>query len=294
VRSLWVQIPADTASLGLSLQWKPLSAVDDVWHILDVTPNSPADAAGLLPYGDYIIGSPEGLVKGESGMSELVEQFLNKPLRLWVYNHEYDVTRLVTMEPSRSWGGTGALGCVLGYGALHRIPPSLEEPPQAPGETLFGSARTSIDQVGYPGSQPQDIPSMPPASTDSPHYIVPADMSLPPPPLHTASMISPPAAGPPRKAGQKARPRVAPALDMDDYFKEGEAKSKEQDSAPSRSKAGTPIAPPPKVGAPPPPLKGGEAAPEEVEEDQSAEDEVVEAAEESSSAEAAASVTETA
>jgi hypothetical protein len=294
VRSLWVQIPADTASLGLSLQWKPLSASDDVWHILDVTPNSPADAAGLLPYGDYIIGSPEGLVKGESGMGELVEQFLNRPLRLWVYNHEYDVTRLVTMEPSRSWGGTGALGCVLGFGALHRIPPSLEEPPQAPGETLFGSARTSMDQVGYPGAQPQDLPILPPASTDSPQYMVPADMSLPPPP-QMSSMISPPAAGPPRKTGQKTRPRAAPALDMDDYFKEGEAKSKEQDFAPSRSKAGTPIAPPPKVGGPPPPPpKAGEASQEVSREAEAVREDAAEPIEEPSIVEAASAAAETA
>jgi hypothetical protein len=51
----------------------PLSSTDDVWHILDVTPNSPADLAGLLPYGDYVIGSPEALVRGESGLGDLVE-----------------------------------------------------------------------------------------------------------------------------------------------------------------------------------------------------------------------------
>jgi hypothetical protein len=38
-----------------------------------VIPNSPADVCGLLPYGDYVIGSPEGLVRGESGLGELVE-----------------------------------------------------------------------------------------------------------------------------------------------------------------------------------------------------------------------------
>lgn len=36
-------------------------------------PNSPADVAGLLPYSDYVIGSPEGLMRGESGLGELVE-----------------------------------------------------------------------------------------------------------------------------------------------------------------------------------------------------------------------------
>jgi hypothetical protein len=52
----------------------PLSSTEDVWHILDVIPNSPADVAGLLPYGDYVIGSPEGLVRGEAGLGELVEE----------------------------------------------------------------------------------------------------------------------------------------------------------------------------------------------------------------------------
>jgi GRASP55/65 PDZ-like domain len=66
-------VPAEKPSLGMALQWTPLSAAEDVWHILDVIPNSPADVAGLLPHGDYVIGSPEGLVRGESGLGELVE-----------------------------------------------------------------------------------------------------------------------------------------------------------------------------------------------------------------------------
>lgn len=51
----------------------PLSSTDDVWHIMDVTPNSPADLAGLLPYGDYVIGSPEALVRGDGGLADLIE-----------------------------------------------------------------------------------------------------------------------------------------------------------------------------------------------------------------------------
>jgi len=52
----------------------PLSSTEDVWHILDVMPNSPADVAGLLPYGDYVIGSSEVHVRGEAGLGELVEE----------------------------------------------------------------------------------------------------------------------------------------------------------------------------------------------------------------------------
>ena len=73
IRELYAAVPVDSPSLGMSLQWTSLTATEDIWHILDVTPNSPADVAGLLPYGDYVIGSPEGLVRGESGLQELVE-----------------------------------------------------------------------------------------------------------------------------------------------------------------------------------------------------------------------------
>lgn len=66
-------MPKETPSLGLALQWMPLSSTDDVWHIMDVTPNSPADLAGLLPYGDYVIGSPEALVRGDGGLADLIE-----------------------------------------------------------------------------------------------------------------------------------------------------------------------------------------------------------------------------
>src|ERR1700760_1373564 len=71
------------------------------------------------------------------------KQNLDRPIKLLVYNHEYDVTRPVEITPSRGWGGQGALGCTLGFGALHRIPASLEEPPSAPGETMFD---TSVDE----------------------------------------------------------------------------------------------------------------------------------------------------
>ena len=72
-RDVIIPLPPDATGLGLTLQWCSLAASEDVWHILDVAANSPADHAGLLPYGDYIIGTPQGIVKGESGLGELVE-----------------------------------------------------------------------------------------------------------------------------------------------------------------------------------------------------------------------------
>ena len=220
-------------------------------------PDSPADIAGLLPYGDYIVGTPEGNVHGEAGLSELVEDYLSRELRLYVYNHEYSVTRLVTITPSRSWGGNGALGCVLGFGALHRLPLPLTEPPVAPGETLFETARFSNDEGRPPStnvqspSLPQNAYTPPPDSSD---FLVPASMISPPPPPPFAVI---PAA--PSHPARKARHAISSNQAFDEYFEESAQKSKEVDYAPP-AKA-TPPPPPPKSGGAPPRVESPAKAP---------------------------------
>ena len=264
-------MPPATGTLGLSLQWTPLAATTgNVWHVLDVAANSPADTAGLLPYGDYVIGAPAdgfgGLpLHGEAALGELVDDHIGRPLRLWVYNHEYDVTREVEVTPSRDWGGEGALGCVLGYGALHRIPAPLSEPVHGPGETLFDgdgekAAMAAADAASNvfvpavaagPGATITASPPPPPAG--SADLLIPAQMvsatSTPPP---GGSAAAPP---PPRGGRKKDRSHGAPNR-LDDYFAEQEQKSKELDGG-SIAASKTPPPPPPKAGAgggiPPPP-----------------------------------------
>jgi hypothetical protein len=173
---------------------------------------------------------------------------MNRPLRLYVYNNEYDVTRTVTLTPSRGWGGDGALGCVLGFGALHRVPPPLNEPTQAPGETLFETARFSNEE-----NRPTTNPSFPQSGTPVPpsssaDFLVPANMSI----NTIPSSNTLPGEAPP-KGTKKARAHhnVSPGPSMDDYFKEGEQKSKELDHVPT-SKPAAGLPPPPKAGAGPP------------------------------------------
>jgi len=172
-----------------------------------------------------------------------------------VYNHEYNVTRPVTITPTRNWGGEGALGCVLGFGALHRIPASLDEPPQAPGETLFStdSAPTSFDEK-RPFISSSDLPDQSQGIPGAPSELfVPANMALP-------SKSPPPSGTAPKRKG-RAPHGVSPAGGggLDDYFKEGEQKSLEEDYAP---KKGGGVPPPPKAGGPPRgPLKSGSATP---------------------------------
>ena len=247
IREMYVSIPAEAekAGLGVSLQWAPLSVTQDVWHILDVMPNSPADVAGLVPYGDYVIGCPEGQLRGDGALGDMVEAFMNRPLRLYVYNHEYDVTRTVTITPGKNWGGDGALGCVLGYGALHRVPAPLTEPAQAPGETLFESGH-DYSQTSAEVPMVTDMP--PGAEQGGQDFLVPANMDFtspsPPPPGRSTG---PPPAG--RAKKQRARYTIAPAVGLDDYFAEGENKSRELEGG-STPKPSAGLPPPPKSGPP--------------------------------------------
>lgn len=172
-------------------------------------------------------------MRGESALGELVEDHLDRTLVLWVYNSEFDVVREVELVPTRGWGGEGALGAELGYGALHRLPIGLGEEVEGPGEVVF---ETRDD-----GSSAAVDPSNPTMAAPG-NFLVPANMASPPP-LSSASPDKSPAG----RRGAKARhhPPISPNTAFDEYFAEGEMKSREQDFAPSRK--GTPLPPPPKA-----------------------------------------------
>lgn len=250
IRELQLLVPKDPPSLGLALQWTSITSTQEVWHILDVAPDSPAEQAGLLPYGDYIIGTPEGIVRGEAGMGELIEDHLSRPLELYVYNHEYNLTRPVTITPSRSWGGSAALGCTLGYGALHHLPAPLQEPPQAPGETLFEAATFEVEGDAARSAFVPASSIAPPGSSQSPlpaaEFLVPANQPNMAPPPSAGRTASPST----HKAGRRARAVHGLSADraMDEYFQEGEAKSREMDNAPSPVGGAKGVPPPPKAG----------------------------------------------
>jgi hypothetical protein len=247
------------------LQLSPLNSTQNIWHILTIpSPLSPAHLAGLLPHSDYILGSPSGTLRGETALGELVEDHLNRSLILWVYNSEFDVVREVELVPRRDWGGEGALGAVLGFGALHRLPVGLGEEVQAPGEQLFDAGhdgRKSLDNYGNSTT-----------GSEAGQFLIPAELKAPIPTLSTPPMLSPNLPPPPMinpnaapassltpsvaRHGKKGRHHgpVSPKTGFDDMFSEFAAKSKEEDYVPSRK--GTPLPPPPKVGEPiasPPP-----------------------------------------
>lgn len=244
--SLTINVPSSSDALGLSLQLAPLNSTQNIWHVLNIPSSlSPAHQAGLLPHSDYVLGSPSGTLKGEGALGELVEDHLNRSLVLWVYNSEFDVVREVELVPRRGWGGEGALGAVLGFGALHRLPVGLGEEVQAPGENMFDAESKSLEngaQLDHDSAntfQPAPAPILTPPPMINPN--------IAPPPLMNPNAPPPGSSNPPR--GRKGKHHGAPGanLNFDDMFAEGAKKSAEQDHVPSRK--GTPLAPPPRTGS---------------------------------------------
>ena len=247
LRNLLIPVPSPP-DLTLTLQWSPTFLALTVWHITSILPNSPAAVAGLQFQADYIIGAPNAFLSSEAAISELAEDYIGRELTLYVYNRMGNVTREVKITPNRGWGGEGLLGCELGFGPLHRLP-KVEKTGEvaAPGETLFdtGAAQRFSGEASRPSFEVSHV------DAQAPHPPPPPTTSLSPPPM-TNPTAQPPAARPAKpKTRDSAKYRAA----FNDVFAEGEAKSKEQDYAPSRSKNGTPVAPPRKIGAaagPPP------------------------------------------
>jgi len=128
--------------LGISIRFCSFEgANENVWHILEVKPTSPAEAAGLRPYTDYIIGADSVLHESED-LFTLIEAHEARPLKLYVYNTETDHCREVSITPNGAWGGEGSIGCGIGYGYLHRIP--IEDIPQQ-GSNVAASMPSTVN-----------------------------------------------------------------------------------------------------------------------------------------------------
>lgn len=108
--------------LGVSIRFCSFEgANENVWHILEVHPSSPAELAGLRAFSDYVIGADSVLHESED-LFTMIEAHEGRPLKLYVYNTSEDSCREVLITPNSTWGGEGSLGCGIGYGYLHRIP----------------------------------------------------------------------------------------------------------------------------------------------------------------------------
>lgn len=150
--------------LGVSIRFCSFEgANENVWHILEVQPNSPADLAGLKSDTDFVIGADSVLHESED-LFTLIESHEGKALKLYVYSTESDSCREVTITPNLSWGGQGSMGCNIGYGYLHRIPkrqfPSNKVPlPLNPTAPPASPPRDGFSEVSL-GSSPKTASSL--------------------------------------------------------------------------------------------------------------------------------------
>ncbi|XP_053140585.1 Golgi reassembly-stacking protein 2 isoform X2 [Hemicordylus capensis] len=155
--------------LGVSIRFCSFDgANENVWHVLEVEPNSPAALAGLRPHSDYIIGADTVMNESEDLFS-LIETHESKPLKLYVYNTDTDNCREVVITPNSAWGGEGSLGCGIGYGYLHRIPTRpFEEGKKISLPGKLSNTSVSPLKDGFTEVQLSSVnppPSMPPGTT---------------------------------------------------------------------------------------------------------------------------------
>ncbi|KAI5955781.1 hypothetical protein KGF54_001283 [Candida jiufengensis] len=235
--------------IGLTVESQHLNTSTFVWRILNTHPGSPAFRSQLVPHSDFIIGcdsaldsNSKGLLSkgGESLLSNTVANYYNYhqnangdnvPITFFVYNHDYDILRPVTVNLSRNWGtghNRGILGCDVGCGILHRIPEVIGKFEQ---NSIIDDVLFSQDQT-----QEESIYTVPPPITSS--------INNPPPP--------PVASAPPKASGTRKKKHVAPtkADGLSDYMNEELEKSKHLEEA-SKPKTNADDAVPP----PPPPTK---------------------------------------
>lgn len=88
-------------------------------QVLAVFGGSPAQAAGLIPFFDVIIGVDESSLftsdkkEGTKCFVQHLEAHLDKPVSLQVFNTKVLETRQVLLTPTHKWGGRGILGCFV-------------------------------------------------------------------------------------------------------------------------------------------------------------------------------------
>jgi len=114
-----------------------------------VSPNSPAEVAGLVPKQDYIVASKTFMFKDIDSIG--INSKVGKPMHISVYNIHSQIMRETTIVPSKSWGGKGLLGCKLSMGDEYTIPvsKSMKQSKESTLKSLFGKASLSKSKSAY-------------------------------------------------------------------------------------------------------------------------------------------------
>ncbi|DAZ98597.1 TPA: hypothetical protein N0F65_001016 [Lagenidium giganteum] len=114
--------------LGVTIRFDSYQGAEDhLLHVLDVVEDSPAARAGLQADTDFLLGTPEQVFKDSDDLSDEVLDHLDSAFQCYVYSSVDDQVRIVNIEPSTTWGGSGVLGAEVAHGYLHRLPSSCRQ-----------------------------------------------------------------------------------------------------------------------------------------------------------------------
>ena len=180
--------------LGITIRFdivQPLSK--HTLHVLEVFPDSPASAAELDGFNDYVLGVGDLLYDGPDEFGEIVLHNERRPVRLYVYSVRTEEVREVLITPDRGWGGDGVLGCGVGAGYLHTLPPRRD---LRKGQSAAAPAQSAAAPAEKP--QPRAVTQEAPPNAAPPSAAVSVPPSQPPPkPPPGPPPPGPPPPGPP-------------------------------------------------------------------------------------------------
>ena len=115
--------------LGVTIRLDDYAHADErLIRILSISPNSPAFIAGLQPLKDYLLGTATVSFGSDLILCDILEEYEEKVIEIYVYNTESDEVRVINLMPSLAWGdGEGLLGAEVGTGYLHRLPAACRD-----------------------------------------------------------------------------------------------------------------------------------------------------------------------
>ncbi|CAE7494641.1 TTLL9, partial [Symbiodinium necroappetens] len=101
-----------TGLLGATVRYDAVDVAENHGiRVLEVFPNSPAAHAGLVPFQDFLLGTPQRVFHDIDELVEVVQANLNERMQVYVYNADTESIRETILVPNNSWGGDGCIGC---------------------------------------------------------------------------------------------------------------------------------------------------------------------------------------
>ena len=108
--------------LGVTIRLDNYGGADErLIRVLEVEPDSPASVAGLVPMKDFLLGTTAVAFGSYGDLADVLEDSLDCPLEIYVYNSDSDRVRVISLMPTFCWPGRGMLGAEVGTGYFDKV-----------------------------------------------------------------------------------------------------------------------------------------------------------------------------